>query len=183
MNRLLRPFLTAFLIFFFSMAAQAVITIYSADPEVASRTYAIILNGGINRYKNYSGYYIHCSWIYKVLHDGYGIPKNHIWAVMADGKDPAWDYKNHEGKQISSNPDLDGDGEYEIRYSVTRVNVKKTIDEIASQIRKDDNLFVFVADHGQTHDSDKGISTINLWNKEELYDYELSEWLPAHVLA
>ena len=177
MNRLLKPFLTAFLIFFFSMATQAVITIYSADPEVASRTYAIILNGGIDRDNNYSGYYIHCSWIYRVLHDGYGIPKSHIWAVMADGTDPEYDYTDSKGKPRSSNPDLDGDGEDEIRYSATRVNVKKTIDEIASQIRKNDNLFIFVADHGHTDSEDIDISTICLWNKEELYDYELSEWL------
>ena len=182
MNRLLRPLLTAFIIFFCNIISPAqnredtVITIYSADPEVASRTYAIILNGGIDKDNNYSGNWIHCSWIYKVLHHGYGIPKSHIWAVMADGKDPAWDYKNFKGELISSNPDLDNDGEDEIRYSATRVNVKKTIDEIASLIRKDDNLFIFVADHGHTDDRD-GTSTICLWNKEELYDYELAEWL------
>ena len=177
MNRLLKPFLTAFLMFFCSMAAQAVITIYSADPEVASRTYAIILNGGIDKDNNYLGYWIHCSWIYRVLHDGYGIPKSHIWAVMGDVTDPEGDYTTSPGSYASSNPDLDGDGEDEIRYSATRVNVKKTIDEIASQIRKDDNLFLFVADHGHTDSEDIDISTICLWNKEELYDYELSEWL------
>lgn len=183
MNRLLKPLLTVFFIFLCNIISPAqnredtVITIYSADPAVASRTYAIILNGGINKYNNYSGYYILCSWIYKVLHEGYEVPKSHIWAVMADGTDPAWDYKDHKGEPVSSNPDLDNDGEDEIRYSATRVNVKKTIDEITSQIRKDDNLFIFVADHGQTHDREKGISTINLWNEEELFDYELSEWL------
>lgn len=177
MNRLLKPLLTAILVYLCTMAAKSETTIYSADPEVASRTYVIILNGGIDGYNNYSGYYIHCSWIYKVLHYGYGIPKSHIWAVMADGKDPAWDYKGPDGDTISSNPDLDGDGEDEIRYSATRVNVKNTIDEIASRIREDDNLFIFVADHGRTYDREQGISTICLWNKEELYDYELSEWL------
>ena len=183
MNRLLKPLLTVFLIFFCNIICSAqnredsVITIYSANPEVASRTYAIILNGGIDKYNNYSGYYTHCSWIYKVLQDGYGIPKSHIWSVIADGTDPAWDYKGPDGDTISSNPDLDGDGVDEIRYSATRVNVKKTIDEIASCIRKDDNLFIFVADHGRTYDREQGVSTICLWNKEELYDYELSEWL------
>ena len=183
MNRLLKPLLTVFLIFFCNIICSAqnredsVITIYSANPEVASRTYAIILNGGIDKYNNYSGYYIHCSWIYKVLQDGYGIPKSHIWAVIADGTDPKDDYINSKGKPQSSNPDLDGDGVDEIRYSATRVNVKKTIDEIASCIRKDDNLFIFVADHGHTDSEDIDISTICLWNEEELYDYELSEWL------
>ena len=142
----------------------------------AGKTYAIILSGGINITTNYYRYWNDCSFIYQTLTRTYRIPKGNIYPIMADGDNPAYDYKDQSGVYKSSNPDLDGDGVNDLKLAATRANIKSALTEISSKVNKGDHVFLFVIDHGGKDDN-KGLSYIHLWQYERLYDYELADWI------
>lgn len=144
--------------------------------NVAQRTYAIILSGGINKNANYERYWNDCSFIYQTLVNKYNIPKENIYPIMADGNDPSADMKCISGEYMSQPLDLDDDGTDDIKLAATKENVKNTLETLNGKINKDDHLFIFVIDHGGTADNNKS-SYICLWNNEKLYDYELANML------
>lgn len=145
-------------------------------PEVAQRTYAIIISGGGNMNTNYERYWNDCSFIYQTLVNKYGVPKENVYPIMSDGNNPAADMRSISGTYLSQPLDLDNDGVDEIKLAASKENVRKTLDLLSSKLRKDDHLFLYVIDHGGTDDK-KSISYICLWNNERLYDYELASLL------
>lgn len=144
--------------------------------EVAQRTYAIILSGGVNKNSNYERYWNDCSFIYQTLVNKYSIPKGNIYPIMSDGNNPAADMRSISGGYKSQPLDLDNDGVDEIKLAATKANVKNTLGTLANKLNKDDHLFIFVIDHGGTDDYNTN-SYICLWNYESLYDYELATML------
>lgn len=85
--------------------------IHNIPNEIGHRTYAIILNGGMYPEANYLAAWNSCSYVYRTLVQGYGVPKDHIYPLMSDGDDPAADTHDLANKiLISQNLDLDGDG-------------------------------------------------------------------------
>lgn len=142
----------------------------------ASHTYAVILSGGINKYSNHSRYWNDCSFIYQTLTRRFGIPKNQISVLMADGTDPEEDMIISYGGFSSSPTDLDGDGYDDIQYAATKQNLTSVLHNLANVMTPKDNLFLYVIDHGGTDDY-AGTSYICLWNKQKIYDYELAEIL------
>ena len=140
---------------------------------VASRTYAVILSGGIDKYRNYERYWNDCSFIYQTLVNKYGIPKRNIYPIMSDGNDPAEDMNLTTGGFVSQSLDLDFDGVADISLAATKPNVRKTLSTLASKMKRDDHLFIFVIDHGGSDDYDTN-SFICLWNGERLYDKDLA---------
>lgn len=62
-----------------------------ADKAIAQRTYAVILSGGYDKMSNHERYWNDCSFIYQTLINRYGVPKGHIYPIMADGNNPAED--------------------------------------------------------------------------------------------
>lgn len=151
-----------------------------ANPD-ANRTYAIILSGGIDPKSNPVRYWNDCSFIYKVLRNRYGIPKENIVPIMADGDDPAPDYyvmrrpliydADPEQVFLSQNLDLDGDGVNDIEYAATKENIQNTLNKFLSRIKQNDQLFFYVMDHGDTV---KGKANICLWKNERVYNDELA---------
>lgn len=144
--------------------------------EVAQRTYAIILSGGVNKNSNYERYWNDCSFIYQTLVNKYSIPKGNIYPIMSDGNNPAADMRSISGGYKSQPLDLDNDGVDEIKLAATKANVKNTLGTLANKLNKDDHLFIFVIDHGGTDDNNTN-SYICLWNYESLYDFELATML------
>lgn len=157
--------------------------------EVADRVWAVIISGGIDKNANYPRYWNDCSSIYQVLTGFYGIHKSHISVIMSDGKNPAKDMIDPESedsnnrKYISSPLDLDGDGESDIEYSATRANISNVLKELERKVRRDDHVFVYVADHGGRVNDSNDVSYVCLWGMDEngashkLYDYEFAEWI------
>lgn len=159
--------------------------------SVAERTYALIINGGVNKTVNRERFWNDCSFIYQTLVNKYGVPKTNIYPIMSDGTDPAEDMMNNDNISHSSQSlDLDFDGEAEIEYAATKTNIQTVLNHIDSIIKKDDHLFIFVIDHGGhsvlknelSGETTYLNSYICLWgnsNNEEnkLYDYELAEML------
>lgn len=142
--------------------------------EAALHTYAIILSGGVNKIYNYERYWNDCSFIYQTLVNKYGVPKDNIYPLMSDGNDPSPDMRCTMGGFASQPLDLDFDGLAEIELAATKANVQSAIETVNSKLQKNDQLFIFVIDHGGTSN---GKSYICLWNNEQLYDYELAAML------
>lgn len=94
----------------------------------AQNTYAVIINGGVNRMANYERYWNDCAFIYQTLVNTYGVPKENIYPIMADGDDPALDTKCTSGGYISQPLDLDNDGVADIKLAATKANIRNTFD-------------------------------------------------------
>lgn len=143
---------------------------------VAQRTYAIILSGGVNKLSNYERYWNDCSFVYQTLVNKYGVPKENIYPIMADGNDPAADMRLTTGGFKSQSLDLDNDGVGEIKLAATKANIQSTLNALSAKLGEDDHLFFYVIDHGGTTDNNTN-SYICLWGNESLYDYQLAEML------
>lgn len=145
--------------------------------DVAQRTYAIILSGGIRAISNYERYWNDCSFIYQTLVNRYGVPKGNIFPIMSDGNDPGDDMVSLSGALQSQPLDLDGDGVADIKLAATKANVQSTLNSLKNKLNEDDHLFLFVIDHGGGTDDGSDNSYICLWNSESLYDTELANML------
>lgn len=145
--------------------------------EAALRTHALIISGGINYFSNHERYWNDCSFIYQTLVNRYGVPKENIFPIMSDGDSPFFDMILADRSDIVSQPlDLDFDGVDDIKMSASRENIKNVLTSLESKLEEDDQLFIYVIDHGDTDDKISK-SYICLWGNERLYDYELAAWL------
>lgn len=149
----------------------------SNDEDAAMRTYAVILNGGMNVNGNYERYRNDCSFIYQTLCNTYNIPKSHIKVVYADGTNPAPDLRlSDTWELVNSNLDLDNDSIPDIEYPATKTALQTVFDNLSTEITDEDILLVFVTDHGgKSKTNNEGY--LYLWNNEKLYPGELAEYL------
>lgn len=150
----------------------------SITNEAAEHTYALILSGGYNKYSNYGRYWNDCSYIYQTLRNKYGIPKNNITLLIADGDNPAEDMVKTDWTGYQSSPlDLDFDSIADLHLAATRTNVFNILSSYAQSLTSDDHLFIYVIDHGSYDNA--GNSMICLWNQQNLKDYELAAKLDS----
>ncbi len=165
--------------------------------EAGERTYAVILNGGLDASYNREQYWHNCSFMYQILTRTIGVPKNQIYVIMSDGTSNGQDMTDHSGKGVDSSKDLDGDNLPDIQYAATRENVQGVLSEIADKIEAGDHLLFYITGHGG-HDQNKPDDCYTfLWSPAyyppaglglrqpdyaKMYDYELANWL-APVLA
>ncbi len=125
----------------------------------SGNTYAILISGCDNRSGtviNYSDFWNECSFMYQTLTKRYNVPKNNIYPLISDGNDPAPDMLK-KGDLISTPLDLDFDGQPEIELAATKDNLISVLSSIESKITSDDQLFIFITNHG-------GYSEIGLHN-------------------
>ena len=136
--------------------------------------YAVILSGGASSGSNHVRYWNDCSNIYKTLVDTYGYLDENIIVAISDGTNPAPDQSNGG----NSDPDLDGDGDDDTMYSCIRTNLTTIFANLASTLDSSDTLFIFTTDHGNGQYGTPGQPTsMNLWNSEEIWDYEFAALL------
>jgi hypothetical protein len=136
--------------------------------------WAVILSGGYDADNNHVRYWNDCSSMYTTLTDVYGYLDDHIIVAISDGTDPAVDQSNGQ----NSDPDLDNDGDDDIMYACTRANLATIFANLATTLDSGDSLFVFTTDHGSGELTPPGQPTsMNLWNGEEIWDYEFADLL------
>lgn len=156
-------------------------TLSDSERESANRTYAIILNGGINKNANHERYWNDCSFIYQTLVKKLGVPKANISVVMGDGTDPAEDMRHYgnygNGTYISSPLDLDSDGIPDIQYAATLDNLHAIFSQLEGKMGVDDHLLFFVTGAGSTLNDSNQTSFINLWGEEKLSGFTFSQML------
>lgn len=152
--------------------------IKSNDPNLAAEhTYAVILNGGLNRTANDERYWNDCAYFYKTLRNRYSIPKQNIKVIMADGTSSDADMNSADGTGYISSPlDLDDDGVADIEYSATKENLQAVFNSLAQKLTDEDHLIIFVTGHGK-YDYTKNMSCIYLWDNVLLSSGELNSWL------
>jgi len=133
---------------------------------VESNNWAVIISGGSNPESNYIRYWNDCSIIYKCLRNIHGYRRDHIIVIMSDGKSDAIDRYDNRTETFSSSPqDLDGDGTDDINYSATKSNISKVFSYLGNNVSSDEQVLVYVTDHGDMQD---GESFICLWNNTKI---------------
>ncbi len=142
-------------------------------PQFDSERWAVLLNGGISNWSNYTRYWNDLSNIYIALNWVYGYADDHIIVLCSDGLDPAPDQNNGQ----SSDPDLDGDGDDDIIGPCLPNTIDAIFDSLAAILTVDDELYIFTTDHGS---SNGGWNTSqNLWNSQTMTDAHFASLLAA----
>lgn len=158
------------------MMKSGTLPIYSTP--FSSKTYAVILSGGLSPADNADRYWNDCSYMYKTLTRNFGLPKENVKVLMSDGKSPGLDRNLNISfsPDLDSSPlDLDGDGECDIDFSASKDTLAMVFDELKNKLTDNDHLLVFVTDHGG-YDEYNDKSYINLWNGERLYPDEFASY-------
>lgn len=139
--------------------------------------HVVIINGGMNRLMNHERYWNDCSFLYQTLRKDYHIPKRNFTLLISDGGEPEKDMLKENGNGFASSPnDLDGDGERDVWLSATFENLKSQLTELSVRLAPQDHLFLFLMDHGDTHDH-LNTSYAYLWGAEKLDDTTLASLL------
>ena len=141
----------------------------SKNTSISENEYAIIINGGANPAENYERYWQNCSAVYQTLVNSYGYDKGNIFVIMSDGTSSALDLRLNDGRYGNSPLDLDFDGIADVQYAATKSNITKVFDTLANRVTSDDNVFIFVTDHGDTN------SVIWLWNNTKITKNEFAQ--------
>ena len=129
--------------------------------------WAVIISGGISPECNYSRYWNDCKYIYTTLTQKLDYPANHIFCLISDGIDPAYDRRTGSSTFDSSPIDFDNDGERDVDYSAIKHDISAVFSYLGSVVSDNDEVLVFITDHGDK----EGI--ICLWNNETLTPSEL----------
>lgn len=116
--------------------------------STANNNYAVIISGGINKGNNHIRYWNDCQAIYSTLVYEYGYLDNHIYVLMSDGTNPAYDRRLLNDSYDSSPLDLDGDGDNDIQYAATKKDITTVFDLLSRKLTTKDFLFIFTTDHG-----------------------------------
>ena len=96
-------------------------------PDGVTHRYAVMINGGSE-----SRFWIDVQLAYDMLTDGYGFPASDIYLLNHNGTDP-------EG----------GNPGGMIDYSATYANLQTVFSELAAGADADDEVFLWITDHGQ----------------------------------
>jgi hypothetical protein len=126
--------------------------------------WAVVLDGGYDRYSNYTRYWNDLSNIYTTLTKKYGYLDSHILVSCSDGTDPAPDRSNN----TSSPLDLDHDGDNDIEYSSTYASLESILLGLQAQLTPDDLFFFYATDHGGQEQGN--IACMWLWNHDRIID-------------
>jgi hypothetical protein len=132
--------------------------------------YAVIINGGYDRYNNHERYWNDCAAIYSALIREYGYDKSHIYVLMSDGTNPANDRHRLNGTYDSSPLDFDGDDVADIQYAATKNNITTVFNTLSGIMTNSDNLFIYTMDHGGKSESNE---ILYLWG-EYIFDYQFA---------
>lgn len=135
---------------------------YMKSNVSAPNSYAVIIDGGIDKDRHDTRYWNDCSLFYQMLVNVFGYDKQKIYVLMSDGTSSGLDMTGLRGL-LSSPLDLDGDGKADINYSATRQNITKVFNELSSKMTSKDELLIFTTDHGKSSNG-----ALYLWNEETI---------------
>lgn len=152
---------------------------------------ALIISGGQNPNANTDRFWRDCAFLYDTLLHKYGYAKDNVVVLIADGTNPAIDHLNFnyvppDSYWASTPLDFDNDGECDVAGDATAASVSNAFLALQSQLTAQDQLLVFLTDHGGPSD-DGGEWDVNLalWNNERFRDRDLkalTENLPCPVV-
>ncbi|MBN2789357.1 MAG: caspase family protein, partial [Candidatus Delongbacteria bacterium] len=127
--------------------------------------FAVIINGGYNNYWNRIRYWNDTSAIYCTLTQVYGYKPDNIHVHSTNGTvDSNYGSLDLDGPDVRPNS-------VDIRYPAFKSNIRDTFESLAHEIGPDDQLFVYVTDHGDIQ------NRIVLWGTETISAPELDDML------
>jgi hypothetical protein len=135
-----------------------------------SKYYALLVSGGVSREYNYARYWNDISSMYKALIQTYGYQKEHIYVLLSDGANTGTDQLASYGPEpdyipnyIDSPKDLDGDTNPEVNGNAKKSTLISVLGNLDSIIDGDDNLFIFVTNHGGNDNTQQQNVKLYLW--------------------
>ena len=170
--------------------SEPFVALEGGDP---AHCHAFLVLGGCNLANNHCRYWNEVCFVYNVMRQRYGLPRENIKVLWAGG-DPNTDIcRNGKcatghcvGKTYVTDDlsDFDQDGANDIDGAATRENVRQAFADYAAKLTAEDQLLVFFSDHGGTYkpgeEKVKDPATVCLWrgsNKaDDLKDTELAAW-------
>ena len=144
-----------------------------------SRQHALLISGGNTTNNNADRYWRDTAYLYASLIQKYGYSKSNVIVLVADGTNPAIDHLNYnytppDDYWASTPLDFDGDGECDITGDATAATVSNTFLDLQTRLAPQDQLLVFVTDHGgPTSGGGDWDVELCLWNGEVLRDRDL----------
>ena len=125
-------------------------------PPQVPKKYAILLSGGVDASYNYPRYLKDLTFMRSTLISKYGYTDANIYVLYADGTGPSW-----------------------VDYSATKANLLMVFNILQSTMSGNDELFVFVTNHGGQITSGTNQAKIWLWNYEWIADWEFASKVDA----
>jgi hypothetical protein len=113
--------------------------------------YALLLSGGVDSANNHARYLNDLTEIYWTLRNVYGYSASRIFVLYADGSGPGW-----------------------VTNAATRANLFSTFATLQSMMGSNDELVMFVTNHGGQIVSGTNQARIWLWNYESIADWEVA---------
>ena len=104
--------------------------IFNNPPDGVKRWYSVLLNGGYEE-----RFWTDVKLAYDMLTNGYGFSPADIYLLNSNGTDPS-----------GGNPN------WMIDYSAVYANLQKVFNELASRTDADDEVFIWITDHGRGYD-------------------------------
>lgn len=132
--------------------------------------YAVIINGGVNPLNNHIRYWNDMSAIFCTITQVYGYMPENIYVHSTDGT-PA---NNHGSLDLDGPPTS-----IDIEFPASKSSIENTFQTLANEMGPEDQLFIYVTDHGSTI---SGESYICLWGTDKITSSELEQMLsPINV--
>jgi hypothetical protein len=113
--------------------------------------YAVIINGGANKWMNYVRYWNDVQFIYITLTGVYQFRKENVFVLFSDGLSDSADMNIGYGMPVDSAEDFDEDGVPDIDGPSTLSSVESVFELLPGQMRINDKLLVYMTDHEGTY--------------------------------
>ncbi|MBD5289688.1 MAG: hypothetical protein HDS26_03275 [Bacteroides sp.] len=135
-------------------------TVPKRDIPENTRQYVVLISGGVDPANNHPHYWNNTSYIYRVFRNHFNVPESNIFVAFSNGNSSIPDMNNN----YRSPKDLDGDGVSDIYCAATHAQIRGLFARLATILKPDDHLFVFVTDHGAKAKDERG-AAICLWGE------------------
>jgi len=145
------------------MSDKEEVDIYHTDPLVRNDRYAVLIAGGWNKYENYAWFWNSLMFMYDILVDKYRYFQENVYVLYADGNLPS-NRNCYDPEHVIYHPNV-------IDFAATKLNLQTVFSQLASRMDKNDFLFIYITDHG---DTDSTYSYICLWNEKKIKDSEFA---------
>lgn len=142
--------------------------------ESAQNVYSIVLNSGGSPISNLHCYVEDCKDIYGFLKHDCGVSENHIYVLMGDGTHPDSDCYDGAGSFSNTNPDLDDDGNNDILFAATPINLTSVFSAINDVASQGDVLFLYITGPASASEN---VSNLLFWNNVTISKYTLASYL------
>lgn len=131
--------------------------------NITGETYAVMVGGGYDKDSNHAAFWNDLADMYNMMIDDYYMSPDDIYVLWANGTQP--DANNMGTTWIGLPGVIDPTAipTSEIDYSATTANLETVFDILAGKMTEDDELFIFMTNHGGT-DPYIGTGTYWGWN-------------------